>query len=1052
MLSKDTDKVDEILESYSRTLTEIAQVAMATRSSQATARPEDYFRQAAACTLALKGSLFLPETLAASDEDGRKEIIDLAERAVELQAAGLEQLLKSPSKKSWLRRLHQREQFARQALYQANLALVYLGSFEGDPSQTLERALSQLESALASAHSHHLPAEVTVKLGASLGSVLLHYPTDALQAYARRAEEILRATTQVLQARVPVYKKLEGLRDTYGRGTSFLKFLFLGLPQGLPLILSMIWRPFWQGVPKEIFGEILTPTYPGKVYWALGIAYERFGLYEKARECLDTAVDLLPSDSNEIAGACLCRGSLSLPRQGDAIRLEDVRAAEEWFDLANDLSEDETTFPRGCAELAHVYLRAELLAGISRSDKREKFLSQVRDDLRNSLRIVRKHRMHALAQDILSSLAVAYTLLGEGERAYRAAALGCRIGDRLHTFARTPRFKTHLASGYVSNSTNAVEMIFEHLQATKALRNSSKHVLTRRALYFAEQARTRLFQELLASRELLPRGAQHSELDAFFLLRRSWLSAELALMERETADLPSLDPTELLREGRNALETQYFGELRRVRERFNDLTYDPDQPLTPVRFSEVSSAIGALSLVRETALVEYFCTDRRLLVFVVLPPKAVAMAEEPLFLDTGISVEELQDVARRWEEGRSKLLSEEISLAQWTNGYLGQVLDRLRLAVERPVKAIEQWEHEEHRSVQRVILVPHRFLHLLPLHAVPLSDGTRWSDTVSIQYVPSASVLCRLLKRNYETIAAADQPSRPSGIAEALAVAYAGEKRPLPFNHDEASAVAELTGAAVLEGKEATPARVLERMRDARYIHFTCHGVYEPAAPLQSGLDLALSYPSDPSGCELPPDAGDPDRDVAGGSVPEENQRLALGRIFEELELTQLPVVTLSACESGIPKVEELRDEYVSLPAGFLFAGARAVISSLWPVNALATWLLMKLVVKELARGAPPADALSRGQRELMCLSVDNVRDSVRCAIEKELNPAGRELIVAEAERFFADAERPYPFIGPYWWSGFIVSGLAHAPIQGFGSPALPKDASIDAAHGAATL
>src|SRR5713226_8519321 len=74
ILSGDTEKVDDVLRSLALAFVEIVQ-AVSMRSALVTAR--DYFRQAAACNLALKGSAFLPETVAAP-EDGRKQIIDLA--------------------------------------------------------------------------------------------------------------------------------------------------------------------------------------------------------------------------------------------------------------------------------------------------------------------------------------------------------------------------------------------------------------------------------------------------------------------------------------------------------------------------------------------------------------------------------------------------------------------------------------------------------------------------------------------------------------------------------------------------------------------------------------------------------------------------------------------------------------------------------------------------------------------------------------------------------------------------------------------------------------
>lgn len=491
-------------------------------------------------------------------------------------------------------------------------------------------------------------------------------------------------------------------------------------------------------------------------------------------------------------------------------------------------------------------------------------------------------------------------------------------------------------------------------------------------------------------------------------------------MEMETTTLPSLGVTELLRESRNSLETRYLDELSRIREQFNDRAYDPDHPLTPARFGEVSSEIEELSQARRTALVEYFCTDRRLLVFIVLPPKSAAMSQ-PILLDTGISVEELQDIVQHWDEGQSRLRSGQIKRTHWANGYLEQTLDNLKPAIECPRKAIEQWERESRDSIQRVVIVPHRFLHRLPLHAVMLQDGMRWSETVSIQYVPSASVLCRLHNTvQQDTTGASEHFSHSCAVSKALVVAHSGGKDLLPFNRAEACMVAELTGATLIEDAEATPSRVIDCMREAKYVHFTCHGMHDPDTLLESGLELATPHDSSWSDANATTDK----------SQPANAHRLTLGRIFEQAQLLHAPVVVLSACDTGIPKVEELRDEYIGLPAAFLFAGARAVISTLWQVNDLATLLLMEGVVRELARGAEPGDALSQSQRDLCHLSIDDAHSSVDRVLAREADPVRRQCMMAAADQVFVGADEPYPFANPYWWSGFIVSGVGQIPMQ----------------------
>jgi len=76
----------------------------------------------------------------------------------------------------------------------------------------------------------------------------------------------------------------------------------------------------------------------------------------------------------------------------------------------------------------------------------------------------------------------------------------------------------------------------------------------------------------------------------------------------------------------------------------------------------------------------------------------------------------------------------------------------------------------------------------------------------------------------------------------------------------------------------------------------------------------------------------------SGNSSPLKLSDIINGAI--DLETSQL--VTLSACETGIVDIRLSPDEYIGLPAGFMQAGAPAVVSSLWRVDDRSTALLME--------------------------------------------------------------------------------------------------------------
>lgn len=159
--------------------------------------------------------------------------------------------------------------------------------------------------------------------------------------------------------------------------------------------------------------------------------------------------------------------------------------------------------------------------------------------------------------------------------------------------------------------------------------------------------------------------------------------------------------------------------------------------------------------------------------------------------------------------------------------------------------------------------------------------------------------------------------------------------------------------------------------------------------------------------------------------------RLTLGGIFERVHLQRTPIVVLSACESGISKIEQSHDEYIGLPAGFLYAGAKTVVSSLWPVDDPATYLLMTRLVRQLAQGTDISEALKIAQQWLRALPKDDamievaamLRNNVRLP-EKGGMPDSDEMENVLRNFPVLRIAGVLPFAEPYWWAGFTINGL----------------------------
>jgi tetratricopeptide (TPR) repeat protein len=228
-----------------------------------------------------------------------------------------------------------------------------------------------------------------------------------------------------------------------------------------------------------------------------------------------------------------------------------------------------------------------------------------------------------------------------------------------------------------------------------------------------------------------------------------------------------------------------------------------------------------------------------------------------------------------------------------------------------------------------VTLVPTGRLALLPIHAAPHPDtGTCLLDDLDVTYLPSAWARERVH----------DEERR----AATTLVAVGDPTEDLPYARMEAEEIADVFGATSVlhRGAAATADAVVADLPGADYVHLACHGYHDVDSPLDSHLRLACG------------------------------ERLTLRTLLDGRMFAAVRLVVASACQTAVGEFRDLPDEAIGLPAGFLRAGAAAVIGTLWPVDDLSTALLMMrfyrlhLGVGEAA-GMPPARALRIAQRWL---------------------------------------------------------------------------------------
>lgn len=206
-------------------------------------------------------------------------------------------------------------------------------------------------------------------------------------------------------------------------------------------------------------------------------------------------------------------------------------------------------------------------------------------------------------------------------------------------------------------------------------------------------------------------------------------------------------------------------------------------------------------------------------------------------------------------------------------------------------------------KTNKLIIVPHGSLHYLPFAA--LTDGKEYLiDRFSIRMLPSASVLSFLKERKKREYRGALIFGNPK---------LDDPKYDLKFAQDEALAISRIIPESnILLRSEASKTNLQKYGSKYSIIHLAVHGVFDLDKPLNSALLLAADRTND--------------------------GLLRAGDLYNLLLSADL--VTLSACETALGKVAT-GDDVVGFTRGFLYAGARSLISSLWQVDDETTRDLM---------------------------------------------------------------------------------------------------------------
>lgn len=229
--------------------------------------------------------------------------------------------------------------------------------------------------------------------------------------------------------------------------------------------------------------------------------------------------------------------------------------------------------------------------------------------------------------------------------------------------------------------------------------------------------------------------------------------------------------------------------------------------------------------------------------------------------------------------------------------------------------------------ITRLFIVPHGPLHYLPFQALHDGQGYLIART-AVAVWPSASVGGQLWARPSKTVSALLAFGNPA----------TQENVPLPGAEREVNEVSALfKQKQIFVQRDATKMTFKLRANQSAVLHVAAHAEVDDVDPLFSRILLANDG---------------------------QDRGLLEAREVYGLDMRSVSLVTLSACESGLGKVQK-GDEIVGFTRSFLSAGASSMVASLWPVADDSTEALMTRMYQSMSEGADLMDAMRTAQTEV---------------------------------------------------------------------------------------
>ncbi len=581
-------------------------------------------------------------------------------------------------------------------------------------------------------------------------------------------------------------------------------------------------------------------------------------------------------------------------------------------------------------DMGSVADEAQCLLQVSRAHQALEEIKEAKDLLQTLLPLSQKLKNRLLEADIEYDLASLSLKQGRHEDAQLSIEAALRIIESSRTGLVNPEARANFRSDKQS-----YYEVYTDVLAQRAAQQNNPH-LAAQALESVERARARSLLDLLTEKRIDIRQGVDGEL----LKREQELQRRLSAKEELLRQLSTKKSDDERAKSLQAEITTLTADLRIVEShiRVASPAYAALTQPQPLKLAEIQEHL----LDRNSLLLEYalgtecsylFVVTNTSLKIFVLPKRA-----------------EIEAAVRKYYELFEKQKSIPIFSDLAKRQRIVAQLEKEQQEAARILSNILLLPAATELQQKRLMIVPDSALQYVPFAALPAPNDE--SRTRNDEKTHRSPLIAHPLVVDHEII------TLPSASTLAIVRQQLAQRAPAPkilalfadpvFGREDQRVAAQTRGissdaeqkfARLLKSRQEAAAimalvpqtdrlvaldfdanRTLalsDQLNQYRYLHFATHGIWSESTPELSGLLLSQV-------------------DQGGNS---QNGFLTTRDVFN-LKLKS-DLVVLSGCQTAMGK--ELRGEgLVGLTRGFMYAGARRVVASLWQVNDAATTKLMQ--------------------------------------------------------------------------------------------------------------